>query len=115
VFSRIDEEIHMTLRIAMTQASIGTRMTVDTLDGTEEIEIAPGAATGDQFRFRGRGVPRLRGRGRGDLVVGIVVETPDDLDDEQRALLVHLAELRGEHLDPPEHGLLARLRGAFSR
>ena len=115
VFSRIDDEIHMTLRIAMTQASIGTRMTVDTLDGTEEIEIAPGAATGDQFRFRGRGVPRLRGRGRGDLVVGIVVETPDDLDDEQRALLVHLAELRGEHLDPPEHGLLARLRGAFSR
>ena len=115
VFSRVDDEIHMTLRIAMTQASIGTRMTVDTLDGTEEIEIAPGAATGDQFRFRGRGVPRLRGRGRGDLVVGIVVETPDDLDDEQRALLVHLAELRGEHLDPPEHGLLARLRGAFSR
>lgn len=114
-FSRVDDEIHMTLTVAFTQAAIGTRVSVDTLDGTEEIEIAPGAATGDQFRFRGRGVPRLRGRGRGDLLVRLVVETPVDLDDEQRALLVHLAELRGEHLDPPEHGLLARLRGAFSR
>ena len=115
VFTRVDDEVHMDLTIAFTQAAIGTRLPVDTLDGTEEIEIAPGAATGDQFRFRGRGVPRLRGRGRGDLVVSLVVETPVDLDDEQRALLVHLAELRGEHLDPPEHGLLARLRGAFSR
>ncbi|MBU3701860.1 MAG: molecular chaperone DnaJ [Acidimicrobiia bacterium] len=115
VFTRVDDDVHMTLPIAFTQAAIGTRLAVDTLDGTEEIEIAPGAATGDQFRFRGRGVPRLRGRGRGDLVVGLVVETPVDLDDEQRALLVHLAELRGEHLDPPEHGLLARLRGAFTR
>ncbi|MFM8862630.1 MAG: molecular chaperone DnaJ [Acidimicrobiia bacterium] len=115
VFTRADDEVHMTLTIAFTQAAIGTRLAIDTLDGTEELEIAPGAATGDQFRFRGRGVPRLRGRGRGDFVVQLVVETPVDLDDEQRALLVHLAELRGEHLDPPEHGLLARLRGAFSR
>jgi len=115
VFERFDDEVHLTLRIAVTQAAIGTRLTVDTLDGTEELEIAPGASTGDEFRFRGRGVPRLRGRGRGDLVIRLVVETPTDLDDEQRALLVHLAELRGEHLDPPEPGLLARLRGVFSR
>lgn len=114
-FERVDDDLFLTERIAFTQAAIGTRLAIDTLDGTEEIEIAPGAATGDVFRFRGRGVNRLRGRGRGDLVVRIVVETPTDLDDEQRALLVHLAELRGEHLDPPEPGLLARLRGAFTR
>ena len=90
-------------------------LAVETLDGTEEIEISPGTATGDSVRFKGRGVPHLRGRGRGDLLVRLVVDTPSDLDDEQRALLVRLAELRGEHLDPPEHGLLARLRDAFTR
>ena len=54
-----------------------------------------------------------RGRGRGDLLVRIVVETPTDLDDEQRELVERLAELRGEAIDPPEHGLLSKLRGAF--
>lgn len=114
-FERHDEDLLLTVPIAFTQAAIGTKISLDTLDGTEEIEIAPGAATGDVFRFRGRGVPRLRGRGRGDLIARLVVETPTDLDDEQQSLLIRLAELRGEHLDPPEQGLLSRLRGAFGR
>lgn len=114
-FERIDDDLFHALTVSVAQASIGTRTTIDTLDGTEEIEIAPGTSTGDAIRFKGRGVPRLRGRGRGDLIVRLVVETPTDLDDEQRALLVRLAELRGEHLDPPDQGLLARLRGAFTK
>lgn len=114
-FRREGDDLHLTVHLAFTQAAIGTRLAVETLDGTEEIEISPGTATGDSVRFKGRGVPHLRGRGRGDLLVRLVVDTPSDLDDEQRALLVRLAELRGEHLDPPEHGLLARLRDAFTR
>ena len=55
----------------------------------------------------------LQGRGRGDLLVRLVVETPSDLDDEQRELLEKLAALRGEDIDPPEHGLMSKLRGAF--
>lgn len=114
-FERHDDELLLHVHVAFTQAAIGTKLSVDTLDGTEEIEISPGTETGDVIRFKGRGVPRLRGRGRGDLILRLVVDTPTDLDDEQRALLVQLAELRGEHLDPPERGLLSRLRGAFTR
>lgn len=114
-FERHDDDLVHELHLAFTQASIGTRLALDTLDGTQEIEIEPGVATGTVIRFRGLGVPRLQGRGRGDLLVRLVVDTPTDLDDEQRALLVHLAELRGEHLDPPEPGLLSRLRDAFTR
>ena len=51
--------------------------------------------------MKGLGVPRLRGRGRGDLYVHVVVETPTDLDAAQRELLVHLAMSPGRALDPP--------------
>ncbi|HBU02046.1 MAG TPA: molecular chaperone DnaJ, partial [Acidimicrobiaceae bacterium] len=51
--------------------------------------------------------------GRGYLLVRLVVETPNGLDDEQRSLLEKLASLRGEDIDPPEHGLMSKLRGAF--
>jgi molecular chaperone DnaJ len=63
--------------------------------------------------LRHKGVPHVDGRGRGDLHVHVVVDTPDDLDDAQEQLLRQLAELRGEAVAPPEHGLLSRLRGAF--
>ena len=42
-----------------------------------------------------------------------MIATPDDLDDEQRMLLEKFAALRGEHIDPPEQGLMSKLRGAF--
>lgn len=114
-FERHDDDLLHQLHVSFAQAAIGTRLVVETLDGTEEIEVAPGTCTGDTVRFKGRGVTRLRGRGRGDLIIRLVVDTPTDLDDEQRSLLVRFAELRGEHLDPPEQGLLARLRSAFTR
>lgn len=112
-FRRLDDDLVHDLHIAFTQAALGARISIETLDGEELVEIAPGTPTGEVQRFRGRGVPHLRGRGRGDLLVQIIVETPDDLDEEQIELLQRLAELRGESIDPPEQGLLSRLRGAF--
>jgi molecular chaperone DnaJ len=53
------------------------------------------------------------GRGRGDLVVEVVVETPTGLDEAQEELLRSLAEARGETVAPPESGFLSRLRSAF--
>ena len=59
-------------------------------------------------------MPVLQGRGRGDLRVHIIVETPTDLDAEQEELLRRLAELRGEPVEPPAEGLLARIKSALS-
>jgi len=112
-FIRRDDDLILELSIAFTQAALGAQITIETLDGDQLIPVDPGTASGDVIRFRGKGVPRLQGRGRGDLLVRLVVETPRDLDAEQRSLLEKLASLRGENIDPPEQGLMSKLRGAF--
>ena len=64
--------------------------------------------------LRNRGVPRLQGRGRGDLRAQLVVEMPTKLDDEESELLRQLADKRGEVVDPPDKGLFSRIKSAFS-
>jgi molecular chaperone DnaJ len=85
----------------------------ETFDGDQEIDIDPGTQSGFVRRYRGLGVPHLQGRGRGDLLVQILVDTPTDLTEEESALLARFAELRGHDITPREHGLLSKLRGAF--
>jgi molecular chaperone DnaJ len=99
--------------VAMSQAALGTAISFETLDGTEDIEVPPGAQSGREIRLRGRGVPHLQGRGRGDLIVTLLVDTPTDLSKEQAELLRQFAESRGEPVAPPEEGLMSRLKGAF--
>ena len=65
------------------------------------------------MRLRGRGVPVLNGRGRGDLLIEVNVEVPHKLDQDQAVLLAEFASLRGEAIDPPETGLFSKIRAAF--
>jgi molecular chaperone DnaJ len=112
-FERNGYDLLDELHLSMTQGALGTDLEYETLDGVEELSIAPGTQTGRVIRLRHKGVPHVDGRGRGDLHVHVVIDTPDDLDDEQEELLRRLAELRGESVAPAEHGLLSRLKGAF--
>jgi molecular chaperone DnaJ len=112
-FERQGSDLVHQLRIAATQAALGTTVAFETLDGVEELVVPRGTQTGRVFRLRGRGVPHLEGRGRGDVLVHVVVETPDDLTGEQEELLRRLAAARGEPVAEPESGLLGRIRGAF--
>lgn len=112
-FARRGDDLHADLHVSMTQAALGATVTVETLDGHEQLAVAPGTQTGTVVRLRGRGVPHVRGRGRGDLLVNLVVDTPTDLSPEQRELLRRLAEQRGEPLGGGEGGFVARLRSAF--
>ncbi|GAC1316692.1 MAG: molecular chaperone DnaJ [Acidimicrobiales bacterium] len=100
------------LHIPMTQAALGASLQYDTLDGPEELAIPHGTPSGKVFTFRNRGVPRVDGRGRGDLLVRIAVDTPTDLTREQEELLRQLAEQRGEEVAPHRQGLFSRLRSA---
>lgn len=112
-FARRGDDLHADLHVAMTQAALGATVTVETLDGTEQIAMPAGTQSGTVVRLRGRGVPHVRGRGRGDLLVHVVVDTPTDLDAAQRELLRQLAERRGEAVGSSGDGLVARLRSAF--
>jgi len=112
-FSRSGDDLEALLPVSMTQASLGATVEFETLDGAEQIAVAPGTQSGAVVRLRGRGVPHVRGRGRGDLLVHVAVETPKDLTKEQEELLRRLAVERGEEVAAPEEGLLSRLRSAF--
>lgn len=116
VFERSGVDLHAAAHIPMVMAALGGTTEFTTLDGPRELAVAPGTQSGTVVTLRGLGVPKLRGRGRGDLFVHLEVDTPTDLDDHQRDLLVALAEARGEDLGEPPHseGLLSKLRSALS-
>ncbi|MGH9131138.1 MAG: molecular chaperone DnaJ [Acidimicrobiales bacterium] len=99
--------------IPMTQAALGVIMALETLDGDEDLVVPAGTHSGRTFRLRGRGVPHVQARGRGDLVVEVVVDTPGELSGEQAELLRQLAELRGEEVAPGDAGLMRKIRSAF--
>lgn len=101
------------LSIAMTQAVLGATVSMETLEGPEDIEIAPGTASGTVVELPRRGVPRVDGRGRGDLRVLVVVDIPERLSEDEEVLLRQLAALRGEEVAEPRAGLLSRLRSAL--
>ncbi len=112
-FVRDGNDIHADLRVTMTQAALGTTVVFETLDGDESLPVPAGTQTGRLIKLRGRGVPHVRGRGRGDLLVHVVVETPTGLSKSQEDLLRQLAAERSEEISPPDEGLMARLRSAF--
>jgi len=101
------------LPITMAQATLGHHLEYETLDGSEDLVIPKGTQSGRVFRLKGRGVPHLGGRGRGDLLVRAVVLTPTDLRPQEAELLEQFAQLRGEDVQPPDSGLLSRIRSAF--
>ena len=111
VFERRGQDLVCALRVPLTQAILGTQLEIDTLDGPETIDVAPGTDSGTVIRLRGKGIPHLGRRGRGDLFVTVTVDMPSKLSRRERELVERLAELRGER--PAKggrgKGLLGRL------
>jgi molecular chaperone DnaJ len=95
-FVRDGDDLHCTMTLPMTAAALGTVLPLETLDGEEELDIAPGTQPDAVLTLRARGVPHLRGTGRGDLHVHLQVQVPTKLDAKQEELLRELATLRGE-------------------
>ena len=113
-FERQGEDLVHVRRIAFTQATLGTHLDIDTLEGLEELIVPPGTQPGHVFRLKGRGVPALRGRGRGDLLVRIDVEVPTRLSPEEDELVRSLASVRGEEVaNVQDKSVFSRLRSAF--
>jgi molecular chaperone DnaJ len=96
VFERHGPDVFAVLDVPMVRATLGGEVEVETLDGAERVEIEPGTESGTTIRLRGKGIPNLGRRGRGDLFLTVAVQTPRDLSKEQRKLVEELARLRGE-------------------
>jgi molecular chaperone DnaJ len=112
-FRREGDDLVSVLDVPFTQAALGTRLSVDTLDGSEQVEVKPGAQPGDVLVLRGKGVPVLNGRGRGDHRVVLNVLVPRRLSDDQRDLLRRFEQSVGDDTYAGEDGFLGRLRAAF--
>jgi molecular chaperone DnaJ len=129
VFKRVGDDLEVVVRIPMTAAALGSEVMVATLEADLEdadgdaravrIQVPAGTQSGTRIAIDGRGVPRLRSSGRGQLGVTLLVQTPTRLDDDQRELLRQLAELREEtrpEVTVQRHGrgVFGRLRDAFA-
>jgi molecular chaperone DnaJ len=113
-YTRVDHDLVTEVPVSIAQASLGTSVTLETLDGTEDLVIPAGTQPGREFVLRQRGVPRLQGRGRGDLRAVVRVDVPTRLSDVEIELLTSLAEGRGESVGNGKEGLMSRIKSAFS-
>ncbi|WP_426572238.1 molecular chaperone DnaJ [Aquihabitans sp. McL0605] len=112
-FSREGDDLVHHLHLPFTQAALGAAISFATLDGDEDLVIPRGTQAGKVFRLRGRGVPHVRGRGRGDLLVQVIVDTPLDLEPEVEEALRQIATARGEDVAPADRGFFSRIKSAF--
>lgn len=92
IFTRQGQSVYCEMPISFTQAALGAELEVPTLDGKVRYSISEGTQTGTTFRLRGKGIPYVGSKNRGDQFVTVVVETPTKLSREQRDLLKKLDE-----------------------
>jgi molecular chaperone DnaJ len=112
-FHRDGYDLVTDLPVSFAQAALGAHLPLETLDGTEELAVGAGTQSGRELKLKGRGVPHVDGRGRGDLRVVLRVDTPTRLSATEQELLRRLAEERSESVDPPATGVFSRIKSAF--
>ena len=117
LFVRQDDNLIYELPLNISEASLGTELQVPSIGegGYEEhsLRIPAGTQNGQEFVFRGKGVPHLRRGGRGDLIARVVIGIPTNLTEEQRNLLMALAESLGTPSIEEGKGVLGKIKGAL--
>lgn len=112
-FKREGENVYCEIPITFVQAALGDEITVPTLDGKVKQTIPEGTQTGTMFRLRGKGIPRLNDRGRGDQYVKVYVDVPKKLNNEQKELLRKFAEASGDEVNPGHKSFIDKMKDAF--
>jgi molecular chaperone DnaJ len=113
IFERHENDLHFTIPVSVTQAVLGDEIEVPTLEGPHPLDIPEGTQSGAELRIKGKGVPEVQGRGRGDLVVHIDVKIPGKLTREQRRLFEELAESLPVDNEPHGKGLFEKVKDYF--
>jgi molecular chaperone DnaJ len=112
-FEREGNDLRCVIPVSFSQAALGTEISVPTLEGEHKLKIPEGTQSGSTFRVRGRGVPVLNGRGKGDLFVEVRVQTPAKLNKRQRELLQELDTLGRVDNRPQNRSLLGKVKDMF--
>lgn len=112
-FKRDGNNIIINATITITQAAMGDEITVPTLEGTAKLRIPEGTQSGTVLRMRSKGMPDVRGYGRGDQHVHIIVSTPTKLTDKQKELLEEFDVIESQKLNSGEKGFFKKVKDAF--
>ncbi|MBW2718399.1 MAG: molecular chaperone DnaJ [Deltaproteobacteria bacterium] len=113
LFQREGADILVSIPISFPQAVLGASIDVPTLDGQVVMKVPPGTQSGKIFRLRGKGIPVYGGYGKGDELVTVVVEVPQEVSRRQRKLITELAQEIGDETHPQQASFLKKLRGLF--
>jgi molecular chaperone DnaJ len=113
LFSRQGDDLYCDVPVTFSQAALGAEIEVPSLAGMVKLKLPAGTQPGSEFRFRGKGIARLRGHGRGDLVVKVVVEVPTRLSPKQRELLEAYARLDNGDQGPLTQGFFEKVKNLF--
>lgn len=114
LFQRDGQHLICTLPVSYSQAALGAKIEVPTLDGRHELNVPAGTQPGDVFRVKGHGMPDPRARGRGDLLVQVHLEIPKKLNKRQQQLLRELAEEEQVNVSPQRKSFFDKLKDYFA-
>jgi molecular chaperone DnaJ len=113
-FERHDYDLHCIIPINVAQAALGAEIQVPTMKEPQTLKIPEGTQGGAQFRLRNKGVPHVDGRGRGDIVVHIGLQTPTRLTRDQKKLFEQLGETLPTDNKPAEKGIFEKVKDYFA-
>ncbi len=113
-FRRDGADLSCRIPISMVQAALGAEVSVRTFDSAAvKVKIPPGTQSGKQFKVKGKGMPVLRSREKGDLYIEIMIETPQNLTRRQKELLAEFEQLSSTDTQPESAGFFARMKDFF--
>ncbi|MGO3167790.1 molecular chaperone DnaJ [Senegalia sp. (in: firmicutes)] len=113
IFMRDGNDVILEFPITFVQATLGDEVEVPTLDGKVKYKINEGTQTGTVFRLKNKGIPSVRGYGRGDQYVKVVIEVPKNLNDDQKDILRKFAEETGETVHEQKKGFFDKVKDIF--
>jgi molecular chaperone DnaJ len=111
VFERAGDDILCDVPVSFPLAALGGKLEVPTLDGPYDLKVPAGTQSQKIFSLKGKGIPRLRGRGRGNQLVRVTVWVPTKISKEEKELLERLEEIGPKEKLEPGRGFLERLKG----
>jgi molecular chaperone DnaJ len=114
IFKRMDNNVICEIPITFVQAALGDKIQVPTLEGNIELVIPEGTQTGTKFRIKGRGIPSLRGYGKGDQFVVVNLEVPKKLSEKQKQMLKDFAAGSGEEIHEKRKSFFDKVKDVLS-
>jgi molecular chaperone DnaJ len=113
LFIRQGDDLIYEVPISFVQAALGDEVEIPTLEEKVKLRIPEGTQHGTRFRLKSKGIPHIKGYGRGDIHVLVDVVIPKSLNEKQRELLTKFAEISGDDIKPTSKGLFGKMKDAF--